>query len=248
MSLMESISAIIKKQVEQANRPDLFRSPICCFSAADDPRYHQLKTIVGPWHRDPTELLPDAKSVISFFVPFTSALPQSAKKMEPVSALWGEAYIVINDLFDVISGRLSEFLTGEGYSVLPIAATHTYDPKKLQSMWSHRSAAAISGLGSFGANRLLITEKGSAGRFCTVLTSAPLEPSPSPAPERCLYHKNGGCLLCVKACPVGALRQDGFAPFVCNGLLLDNADKLSGIGFCDVCGKCIAACPMACLE
>lgn len=248
MKLEEAIAAIVRAEVDSANRPDLFRRPLCGFSAADDPRYHALKTIIGPWHLDPIELLKDAKSVVSFFVPFTVDLPRSAGAEEPVSALWGEAYVVLNNLFDTIGKALSKFLSMQGFSALPIASTHTYDPEKLQSMWSHRSAAAISGLGSFGANRLLITAKGSAGRFCTLLTSAPLEPSPSPAPERCFHHKSGGCLLCVKSCPVGALKPDAFEPFSCNGRLLENADKLSGIGFCDVCGKCIASCPLAYLE
>lgn len=248
MQLPEMILTIIRDEAARANRPDLFRQPICAFSAADDPRYHQLKTIVGPWHKDPAELLPDAKSVISYFVPFTAVLPKSVREREPVSPLWGEAYVALNSLFDVIGERLSEFLRDAGYSVLSIAATHTYDPETLQSSWSHRSAAAISGLGSFGANRMLITELGSAGRFCTLLTSAPLEPSPSPAPERCLHHKNGGCLLCVKACPVGALKPDSFQRFVCNGQLLENAGRLSGLGYCDVCGKCVGSCPLAFLE
>lgn len=245
MNLVESIETIVREAVEKAGRPDLFRAPLCGFSAADDPRYHALKTIIGEWHRDPAELLPEARSVISFFVPFTQTLPAAAREAEPVSPLWGEAYVVLNNLFDAVGKELAGFLTGQGYAALPIASTHTYDPEKLQSMWSHRSAAAISGLGSFGANRLLITEKGSAGRFCTVLTSAQIAPSPSPAPERCLHHINGSCLLCVKSCPVHALKPDSFEPFVCNGRLLENADRLSAIGFCDVCGKCIANCPAA---
>lgn len=248
MSLKECIAAIIGEQIRDAGRPDLFREPICGFSAADDSRYHGLKTIVGPWHKDPVELLPEAKSVISYFVPYTGTLPRSVKREEPVSALWGEAYVVLNNLFDVIGEKLTAFLSQQGYYVLPIAGTHTYDPEKLQSMWSHRSAAAISGLGSFGANRLLITEKGSSGRFCTVLTSAPLEPSPSPAPDRCLYYKNGSCLLCVRACPVGALKPDGFEPFTCHDRLLENVERLSSLGYCDVCGKCIASCPLAYIE
>ncbi len=248
MNLSETILSILQEMVAKAERPDLFRAPICAFSAADDPRYHALKTTIGPWHCDPTELLPNAKSVISMFVPFTLAVSRTAKAEEPVSALWGEAYWVVNDLFDTVGQKLAEFLKEQGFSALSVAATHTYDPEKLQSMWSHRSAAAIAGLGSFGANRLLITEKGSAGRFSTVLTSAVLEPSPFPAPDRCIYHKTGRCLLCIKACPERALQVDAFAPFVCHDRLLKNAEHLTSVGFCDVCGKCIANCPMAVLE
>lgn len=248
MNITENIVYLIREQVEKANRPDLFREPICAFSSAEDEKYHMLKRIIGDSHCDPIELLPDAKSVISFFVPFTQMVTKSAKNEEPVSEIWGEAYLVVNDLFDTIGQKVADYLKEQGFSAMLIAATHTYDPEKLQSMWSHRSAAVISGLGRFGANRLLITEKGSAGRFCTVLTSAALEPSAASAPERCLYNKNGSCLLCIKSCPIHALKIDSFEPFACHNHLLNNADFLSKVGFCDVCGKCIANCPMAFLE
>lgn len=249
MSLTENISCLIREEVEKSNRADLFRTPICSFSSAKDERYLMLKSIIGDWHCTPNELLNDAKTVISFFVPFTENVVKSAKVEEPVSAIWGEAYVVVNDLFNIIGQKIEDCLKEQGFSAMTIAATHTYDPEKLQSMWSHRSAAAISGLGRFGVNRLLITEKGSAGRFCTVLTSAELEVSTTPTPEFCLYNnKKGSCLICVRACPVQALKVDSFEPFVCYEHLLNNADLLDEIGFCDVCGKCIANCPKAFME
>ena len=60
--------------------------------------------------------------------------------------------------------------------------------------------------------------------------------------ERVAEGKNP---ICVDACPAGALKTGEFAPFVCHDRLLANADRLSDIGFCDVCGKCLAACPLA---
>lgn len=248
MSLNENIVSIIVEEVGNCNRSDLFRSPICAFSSADDERYNQLKTIIGDWHCNPNELLTDAKTVISFFVPFTKNVVKSAKVEEPVSAIWGEAYVVVNDLFNIIGVKVGDYLETQGFSAMTIAATHTYDPEKLQSMWSHRSAAAISGLGSFGANRLIITEKGSAGRFCTILTSADLEISMTPAEEQCLYNIKGTCLACERSCPVQALKVDTFEPFVCHEHLLNNEGLLHDVGFCDVCGKCIAYCPKAFTE
>lgn len=247
-TLEQQIEKKIKHEVASLNRPDLFREPLVGFSAAADPRYDELKQIIGAWHQHPKELLPDAKSVISYFVPFTKEVIKAPKNKKMATPLWGEAYLVINEGFDHINGILCTFLQEQGYSAQMIPATHTFDPKDMKSLWSHRSAAAIAHLGVFGANRLLITEKGSGGRFCTVLTSAPLEPSEATLSNPCLYLKDGSCGACFKACPINALQADHFDAFGCqartkrNESFLHDKAVLSGA---DVCGKCIAACPVA---
>ncbi len=247
MTLEERIRELVNETVKAAGRPDLFREPLCAFSAAGDARYEDLKTLVGPWVKSPRELLPDARSVISCFVPFTHEVVTAARREEPVARVWGEAYVTLNALFDVIGAVLAEFLRREGYSALPIAATGTYDPVRLESAWSHRSAAAIAGLGRFGVNRMLITGKGSAGRFCSVLTSAPLQPAAELATERCLHNIQGGCLVCLKACPVNALGVGSFAKFDCHDRLVENGACLADLD-CDVCGKCLVHCPVADLD
>lgn len=243
--LEQTIRRLIKEGILAAGRPDLFRTPLIAVSSADDERYPRLKSMIGPWHKNPRELLGDANSVLSIFVPFTGPVVQSVLIEEPVSRTWGEAYVALNDLFGTLGSSIAAHLIGEGHSALSIASTHTYDPATLESGWSHRSAAAIAGLGSFGVNRMLFTEKGSAGRYATILTSARLEPGTEPAPEYCRYHLDGSCLACLKACPVGALSVDAFDRQACHRHLLGNARRLSDIGFCDVCGKCLARCPAA---
>ncbi len=248
-ALNAAIEGIIQKEVRELNRPDLFRAPIMAVSSALDLRYPELKNIIGDWHLNPRELLHDAQSVISYFVPLTRPVIAQPIQTDDGSPLWGEAYVTINAHFDVIGRAVSNYLENLGYSAHPIAGTHTYDPKNLKSMWSHRSAAAIAGLGAFAANRLLITPKGSGGRFCTILTSAPLKTNDTPATDPCLYHKNGSCGLCFKACPARALKPDSFERFVCHDdVLLKNAENLKAIGFCDVCGKCFSVCPFAYIE
>lgn len=245
------IARIIEEQVKSINRPDLYRTPMTAYSAADDKGYPQLKELIGTWHQNPCELLPDAKSVISYFVPFTKAVAAGPKKVKEGFPLWAEAYQEINQHFNVINEAIANYLTGLRYSVLTIKPTHTYDPKDLQSMWSHRSAAAIAGMGTFGANRLLITEKGSAGRFCTVITSAALEVDQQEAEERCLYIKNGKCGLCFKSCPVQAFSREPFDKFACQDELNKNNRLLkesSSLTSADTCGKCISVCPYAYID
>lgn len=249
-ALEQDIERIIKQEVRTLNRPDLFREPLVSFSSAEDPRYMELKEIVGEWHLTPKELMEDAKSVISYFVPFTKEVVAEPKTTEAESPRWGESYIVMNDYFTHINQVICDYLEKAGYSASMIQATHTYNEADMKSMWSHRSAAAIAGLGTFGANRMLITEKGSGGRFCTVLTSAPLEARQKMPEEKCLYLKNGSCGLCFKRCPVGALKPGEINRFACQAVTRENEKKLveKGIPNADTCGKCVSICPLAYIE
>lgn len=245
-NLENQIEQLIVDKVAVLNRPDLFRKPIIGFSSAKDNRYSELKEIIGDWHLTPTELLPDAESVISYFVPFTELVVAEPKTVNDGSPVWGEAYAVINPYFDVVNKAVIQYLAGLGYSASAVQATHTYDPKDMQSMWSHRSAGAIAGLGIFGANRMLITEKGSGGRFCSVLTSAVLNKAQNPAKNRCLYVTNDACGLCFKICPVNALAPKSFNKFACQDECNKNRKKDKHDA--DTCGKCISVCPVAYID
>jgi hypothetical protein len=43
---------------------------LVAFAAPDDPLFVQLKEIVGPTHAVPRAILPEAKTVIAYFLPF----------------------------------------------------------------------------------------------------------------------------------------------------------------------------------
>ncbi|MCL1795630.1 MAG: hypothetical protein FWG37_01935 [Clostridia bacterium] len=249
-TLEETIERIVTEEVEKLNRPDLVRQPLVAFSSADDPGYAELKERIGEWHLTPAELLPDAKSVISYFIPLAKEVVLEPQKSAHGSSLWGEAYAVINEYFGHINDVLFDTLIGLGFSAKTIHATRTYNPEDLKSTWSHRSAAAIAGLGSFGVNRMLITAKGSGGRFCSVLTSAPLHAKQSGTQPKCLRSANGSCGLCVNICPVCALTSDDFDKFACQRELIRNGEfQKAGGGFvAETCGKCVSICPLAYIE
>ena len=249
-NLEKEIANIIDDKIVELDRPDLFRKPLVAFSSAADEKYTELKETIGQWHLTPKEVLPDAKSVISYFVPFTKNVVLQPKEVKDGAPFWEEAYAIINSHFDNIGEAVSNYLTEHGFSAKTIHATHTYDPKDLKSTWSHRSAAAIAELGAFGANRMLITEKGSGGRFCSVLTSAELKKKQAPIRKKCLYITDGSCGLCFKICPAKALTPDGIDKFSCqdeinkNGMMQSkNTDYIA-----DTCGKCVSVCPVAYVE
>ncbi len=250
-NLEETMERIIVEQLYTLRRSDLFRQPLVAFSAADDKRYSDLKEIIGAWHLNPAELLSDAKSVISYFVPFTKSVAMEPQRVAHGSLLWSEAYQEINKHFNRINEAVSSHLAGLGYSAVSIKPTHTYDPKDLKCMWSHRSAAAIAGLGAFAANGLLITEKGAAGRFCTVITSAELKTNRAPVENKCLFIRNGTCRLCFEVCPAKALSPAMVDKFACQDELNKNEKIMkeeTALQSADTCGKCISICRFAYIE
>jgi len=245
LSLKKELTDLVVKSVNESERKDLFREPLVGFSSAADPLYRQLKEIIGPEHLYPDDILPEAKTVVSFFIPFSKKVVTSNRKQEAVSMEWAESYVEANKLISEISSKMIEYLEGRGISATTVKATHTYDEKTLKCGWSHRSAAYIAGLGKFGVNRMLITRKGCAGRYGSVIVSYDITPDKRTDEEYCVYYKEGTCLNCIKACPVGALDIEGFDKFKCNDRLLENAKLFTDLGCCDVCGKCVVAGPCA---
>lgn len=240
MALSGDITSFIENAVAEHNGDGLFRTPLVGFSAAADPLFKELKEIVGPHHLLPVEILPEAQTVISFFVPFAEQVVEANRKGgDKVAEEWAKAYICLNRLLNALSLELTGMLWERGFAAEMIRATHTYDPQTLLASWSHRSAAFIAGLGRFGRNRLIITAKGCAGRFGSVITAAGIEPDRRPLKEPCLYYNGGSCGHCFKNCPIQALGKDGsFARHRCNERLLTVDAGFAYLDTCDVCGKC----------
>ena len=251
MSLELEIQAVIEKAFADLNRPDLIRTPLVAFSSAQDPKYAKLKEIVGPWHQLPTDFLPSARSVITYFIPFTKEVALAPKREPDGSPIWSEAYILINKHFHVVNQAVQDYLESQGYEAAQIKPPKAYDPETFHAPWSHRSTAVISGLATFGANNLAITDKGSGGRFCSLITSAPLEPTATTPKKVCPYFVNGGCGLCLKACPAGALDGGITNKAACQAELNKNPERLQKKNapyIADICGKCLAACPLVYIE
>ena len=149
----EKIKKIIKTCIDNGNTflSDFksWREPIVGFVDANDTRINQLKEIVSIDHLLPNDVLPDAKSIICFFIPFTEEIGKSNIPSKLASEEWALTYIRTNALIAEISNEIEAFLNTSGYSVGKIPATHNFDYKTLISNWSHRHLAYLSGIGSF---------------------------------------------------------------------------------------------------
>ena len=160
-------------------------------------------------------------------------------------------------------GELNNYLIDElkkmGYEAGVSKEATTFDRERLISNWSQRHIAKLAGLGTFGINNMLITKKGCCGRYSTVITNLDIEPDKPLDDDYCLYKSKGGCGVCVKHCPSGALTVAGYDRKKCFQVCLKNAERYKDFGSSyadktgkhansdgsEVCGKCVVNVPCA---
>ena len=249
MTVKKRIQSMIATEVEvfsiSQNARTSWKTPLIAVADADDELFPQLKKVVRPTHALPEDLLPGARSVIAYFLPFDERIPRSNRIGRLASEEWAVAYIETNALIDAINGRLATGLREHGCQAALIPATYNFDEETLMSDWSHKHVAYIAGLGTFGLHHMLITAQGCAGRLGTLVTDAVIEPTPRPTGEACLHKHNGSCVACVRNCVPGALTETGadFDRHACYALCLENSQLYSALGLADVCGKCASIVP-----
>ncbi|MBN1141431.1 MAG: epoxyqueuosine reductase [Deltaproteobacteria bacterium] len=218
-------------------------TPLVAFAAADDPLFADLKEAVSGTHLLPGDLLPGARTVVAFFLPLAPAVAASNYSGFLASQAWAQAYLDANLLIGEIGWHLKAFLEDHGHAAALTQATHNFDPDRLISDWSHRHVAFIAGLGRFGVNRMLITERGCCGRLGSLVTSLPLDPDPRPEEEFCLFRRDGSCLRCVERCVGKALSPQDLDRHTCYAVCLKNEAVFQNLGKADVCGKCLVDVP-----
>ena len=234
------IGQLIRHCVTTAGTATEYREPLIGFARADDVRFRELRSAVSPIHLMPEDLVPDARTVVSFFLPFAPwVVEANARERVVVAREWAVAYVETNALIGRISAQIAEALGERGVAVGTVPATHNFDEETLHSGWSHKSVAVIAGLGSFGLHQMVITDAGCAGRFGSLVLDAEI-PVEKPEPkERCLAFYDGSCLECVERCPASALDvSQPLDKHRCHEHLHGVARAYQELGLVDVCGKC----------
>lgn len=239
-AIAEIISTTILQAVLESNTQTEYRRPLIAYTPADNPLFKRLRELVTPQHMLPQDLLPDAVSVVSFFIPFApQVVVSNVGNKEKASPEWAKAYIETNALIGYITRQIINTLAEQGIQAATVPATHNFDPVTLISKWGHKSIAVVAGLGSFGLNQLVITDAGCAGRFGSLVLDAKLPYTNLKPKERCLYFYDGSCQECVWSCPVGALQQEKYLDKqLCWQQCQKNEQEYLSLGKADVCGKC----------
>ena len=246
--LGEFICNTIFNQVDHHGFHTAYHQPLIGFVDALDPRFSELSERVEYPHHQPEDLLPGARSVVCFFLPFVPEIAYANQKGKgDVAYEWALAYQETNALIGRITSRLIVELGGIGVRAAAEPATGNFNSVDLRSHWSHKSIAVLAGIGSFGLHQLVITDAGCAGRFGSLVIDAEL-PVEAPEPkERCEYYALGTCMDCVLACPAKAISEDSPLDRVaCWEQLIKNSKDFLGIGDeVKVCGKCAVLGPCA---
>ncbi len=217
--------------------------PLIGFSSAHDPLFHELKTAVCKTHALPADLLTEAQSVLSYFIPFERSVAKSNEEGSLASMEWAVAYVETNALILELGMHVRRLLEKEGHAAEVIPATGNFHRETLLSDWSHRHAAFIAGLGRFGANNMLITDKGCCGRFGTIVTSLVIKADERKERWGWKHTYCSTCLLCVERCPGSALGADHFDRFACFDMCCRNEEVYRDLGKAYVCGKCLSGLP-----
>ncbi len=232
----------------------IYDDPLVGVSCAEDPYFTKLREpeVIGDVFRMPGDWLDGAASVVSFFLPFSEAVRRSNWSQGIPSVEWLHGRFKGEAVNNSCKRFVVSMLEAEGSR----AVAPTLDPRFVQtedfrSSWSERHVAFVSGLGTFGLSRGLITEKGMAGRFGSVVTSARMavtaRPYSSPF-EYCLaLSGRTACVACITRCPAGAISPEGKAHPPCSDYLrvVDPLkDVRSALGYAySACGKCQTAVP-----
>jgi len=250
VKINETIVTAIKEFEAAGKTENFWKKPIIKIISANDNNFESLKQTVSSSHLMPYDILPDVKSIICFFIPFHAHIVNSNMNGNMASEKWALAYIKTNELILKINNDIEILMEQNGYKTGKIPATHNFDKKTLKSGWSHRHIAYMAGIGTFGINNMLITEKGCCGRLGSILIDyeLPVYENSGILNEKCLNKKNNSCGKCQKNCVAGAYTLNEFNRHKCYEQCIKNSEYHKNIGYADVCGKCLAGLPCSTKE
>lgn len=241
-----------------------FAEPLVGFSRGDDELYDFYKDHIDPdFYRTPAEWLESAYgksfsreniSIISWFLPHTDDTKEKSRAKDDCPPLeWTMVRVHGEDCNRRLAKALEEHLKSLGFDAVAPMCSDEFswgDSERFVKLsnWSERHVAYISGLGTFGLCDGLISAKGKAGRYGSVIVNLPLEPtkrSYTEYNEYCLA-KNG-CTACMKRCPAGAITEKGHDKVKCMKYHADAIKKLDheryGYDGYAVCGLCQTGVP-----
>lgn len=241
--IRQEICQYVKAYQERKDVSAVWGEPIVGYADAHSAYVRKLRGLVHPMHEMPEDVLPGATVVLVYYVPFTRALAQrNADAGRFAAPEWAQTCAETNAMFQQLNAHLIEFLSQKGHRAAVADGAYHYDEQRMASTWSHRHIACAAGLGTFGMNNMLLTQKGCCGRFSSVVTDLPFQPGRMLQEELCLYKQDGSCGICMQNCPVQALSAHGFDRQSCKAMLRENARSPQGAGS-SVCAKCVTASP-----
>jgi epoxyqueuosine reductase QueG len=187
----------------------------------------------------PQNVMPGTRTVIVIGLPVTLPILETTP-----SILYHEQYKTINTLLDQYTYRIGLFLENEDHSAVGITRDGYANLEVLRerpvAAFSHRHAAFLAGLGTFGVNNTLLTKRyGPRVRFASILTNAEIDSDAMMEEKLCIH-----CMRCVDHCPARAIEAGDYPEHIIDKRrCTDHNTGLSRRGI-SPCGVCIKVCPV----
>jgi len=175
----------------------------------------------APKGHKPEDILPGARSVVAM----AKRIPLPIVKSIPSVYYDRFGYHDLNAHLRELTYNVSVFIEDLGFEAFPLDPSVDDKAREVQILqgepepkikilgdFSHRHAVVAAGLGEFAASSMVVVPKfGPRVRVVSVITTAPIEPSPLPEGKaRFNICQPEACgLQCVKKCPAKALPGDG---------------------------------------
>ena len=210
-----------------------FDDPLTGFASASDELFERYRSIIGPFHWTPSQVLKEAfgnqareaNTVICWVLPITEETRISNRKETRFpSRKWGRTRNYGEIFNNVLRMTIIDYITDSGGQAAAPMLMKEWDEVDdpdigIASTWSERHAAYAAGLGTFSINDGFITPRGIAHRVGSVVTDLYFKPSEQPYwdhRENCLTCRNITCGACMVRCPVGAISLDGHDKDLCH--------------------------------
>jgi epoxyqueuosine reductase QueG len=196
----------------------ILEEPLIGYAAADDPLFDEYKdpAVIGEGWMSPREWMEDARTVIVFFFPYSEEVRSRAAASEKlINEAWKYGYPAGSTLSKEMTIELQKMMEKEGMRTLnplndPRMKTTNVPVKNGEEddlhfipAWSTRHGGYVAGLGTFGINRHIITEKGCCGSLTTLFTDLVFEPTERKYTG--IYENCIKCGKCAERCPGKAI-------------------------------------------
>lgn len=241
----------------------MYDNPLVGYASAADPLFSefQKESVVGPHMLLPRNWVKDAETVVSIFLPLSSEIRSSNRShTEWPSKAWLYARIEGQCMINALSAHIVDYFGDEGFTARApsidsafasnsgvlqntsvVVTTHNEEPiPAYSSNWSERHVAYACGLGTFSLSKGLITSRGVAGRFTSLITNWKTEPTVRKYTD--LHEYCSLCGVCAKNCPAGAISlESGKDHELCAAYLKSTKKRFSpryGCGKCQTYTPC----------
>jgi hypothetical protein len=165
--LNHMITHDFRNALPEGDSKPIWDLPLVGVAAADDPLFERFQDseVVGPQYRLPLEWLPGARSIVSVFLPFSGHIFRSYKKESRYSSLeFSSGKWNGSKFLNVVRRGLIRFFEQRGGQANAPNIDPRYDTDCRLPFWSERHVAFAAGVGTFGLQQGLITERGVYGR------------------------------------------------------------------------------------